>query len=385
MIKKYILLCLLFQMSITNGQESIKQYVTSLNTTNIDPKKIEKLIEILQQKEQALAQAKQWQEEEARSPMTFLHHDELKPSHISRKFSKLLAQLLTMEQFKQLFEPQLEKRIHQIANNSWVIAKEKYKLNPTQANQFLELLKKNAAKQVIIREYNNYDNDFSWNYEQEEKLKGEDRERVLIESFGMTYSKDTKTDLLIKKLQLAQVDKKRINKIIQLFQEEEQKLNARGIAWRKNITTNAHYFDDEADTEYKIKMELREAMGKVLSYEEFKIAFQEQMQNPIHRETNNAFNELKEAYEGLEETQFEVIKTLVCEKFTERVVTEQYYKYDWDLYHQKWRAVDYKYNQLIKDKLQEFVDQIPIEKLQQIQKESKVKNNNNNSNLKAIK
>lgn len=167
------------------------------------------------------------------------------------------------------------------------------------------------------------------------------------------YSKNSKTDALIKKLTEAKVDTERINQILLALQVLQERNDERLKTWRENDEANIFNFHDPGDDEYAIYLEFREKLSKTLKIEEFKIVFVSQLQNRIFRESEKDFKTIKANY-TFSNAQYDEIRKLVLEKNTEKVVTEEYYKYSYELYQQKLRAVEYRHEKGIREMIQKF-------------------------------
>lgn len=169
----------------------------------------------------------------------------------------------------------------------------------------------------------------------------------------MFYSKNTKTDTLIKKLQEAKVDTERIDLILKAIQTEQQRQDKREKTWRENQKNYVVQFHDEGDVEDKIRMDFRQELCTILRYDEFKTVFVSQMQNRIKRDSDKEFQLIKATYK-LTDQQYDEIQKLIIEKNTEKIVTEEYYKYSYELYQQKLRAVEYRHEKGIRETIQKF-------------------------------
>lgn len=334
-------------------EEQNKNFIKSLTSAGLKEETIDKIKLLLSQKaETNLKNQKLQASLEAKYPVQF-QDDEITEQYTNKKFLLDLSKIITIDQFGKIFFPQLEYRIDRIAAEKWELAKEKYKLAKDQEKKFRDLLYKNTQKEIMVREYYSYDKDLSWNTYTEEKIKSSDKERELLKSFGLFYSKNTKTDTLIKKLKDANIDPDRINQILLAVQIEQERQDKREKTWRENQINYVVHFHDEGDVEDKIRMDLRAELGKILKIEEFKTVFVSQMQNRIIRNTEKEFQTIKAAYK-LTDAQYDEIHKLVLEKNTEKVVTEEYYKYSYELYQQKLRAVEYRHEKNIRETIQKF-------------------------------
>lgn len=216
------------------------------------------------------------------------------------------------------------------------------------------MLYETTTNEIIIKEYYNYDDNLSWNNYTSEKIKSSNKERVLIKSFGLFYSKDTKTDALIKKLKDAKIDTDRINQILLALLVLQEQNDQRLKTWRENDAANSFNFHDPGDDEYPIYLVFREKLSSILKIEEFKTVFVSQMQNRINRDSQKEFQSIKTTYQ-LTAPQYEEILKLIVEKNTEKIVTEEYYKYSWDLYQQKMRPVEYRHDKNIRETIQKMI------------------------------
>ncbi|CAD0009332.1 hypothetical protein [Flavobacterium salmonis] len=360
MIKKLPLLFLVlflfqieFAFSQTNTNNLIDSFVATMENAGLSKSQITKVKDLLIERDRIIAEdAKQQNELKAKYPVPF-RDDEITEEYNNKQFILSLSKLITIEQFGRIFFPQLEYRIDRITAEKWQLAKEKYTLTKEQEKKYRNLLYENTKKEIFVREYYSYDKDLSWNTYTEEKIKSSNKEFDLIKSFGQLYSKNSKTDALIKKLTDAKIDTERINQILlalQIFQERNDK---RLKTWRENDGANIFNFHDPGDDEYAIYLEFREKLSKTLKIEEFKTVFVSQMQNRINRDSEKEFQTLKSAYK-LTDQQYDEIQKLVLEKNTEKIVTEEYYKYSYELYQQKLRAVEYRHEKGIRETIQKF-------------------------------
>lgn len=332
-----------------------KNWEVRLTKSGLDAGTIEKIKNLIEARDQKLALFQKEQEEQAANYPVGFHDQETTTKYYNQQFVKSLSTILSLLQFKQLFLPQFEFRIQQMVADKWTLFKQRYTFTPEQETQLKKLLYETSANEIATKEYYNYDDNLSWNNFTEEKIKSSDKERELIKSFGLFYSKNTKTDTLIKKLKEAKVDSDRINQILYALQVLQERNDKRLKTWRENDDANAFNFHDPGDDEYAIYLVFREELSRILKIDEFKTVFVSQMQNRILRDTQKEFDNLKKAY-PLTESQYNEIQKLVLEKNTEKIITEEYYKYSWDLYQQKLRAVEYRHEKNIREIIQKMTE-----------------------------
>ncbi|MEP6931503.1 MAG: hypothetical protein ABI850_15880 [Flavobacterium sp.] len=365
MIKKLpflLLILFLFQIELTFSQTNtntlIDNFVTTMDKAGLSKSQTAKVRDLIIERNRLIAEDTKLQNElKAKYPFVF-HDEETTTKYSNQQFVKSLSEIITIEQFRKLFLPQLDFRIQQIANDKFNLLKKRYKFTPDQEAKLKKLLFETTANEIVTKEYYNYDDDLSWNNYKEAKIKSSDKERELLKSFGLFYSKNTKTDDLIKKLKEANVDSERINQILLALQTEQERQDKREKTWRENEASYVVHFHDDGDVEDKIRMDFRAELGKILKIEEFKSVFVSQMQNRITRDTQKEFQIVKINYK-LTDAQYDEIQKLILEKNTEKIVTEEYYKYSYELYQQKLRAVEYRHEKGIREAIQKFDTQKP--------------------------
>nr|WP_315240070.1 hypothetical protein [uncultured Flavobacterium sp.] len=361
MIKKlpFLFLALfLFQIEFTFSQTDVNNlidnFVTTMNSAGLSKSQSAQVRDLIIERNRLIAEdAKLQNELKAKYPFVF-HDEETTTKYNNQQFVKSLSEIITIAQFRKLFLPQFDFRIQQIANDKFILLKKRYKFTPDQETKLKKLLDESTTDEIIIKEYYNYDDNLSWNNYTEEKIKSSDKERELLKSFGLFYSKNTKTDTLIKKLKEANVDSERINQIILKLQVLQERNDKRLKTWRENDAANVFNFHDPGDDEYAIYLDFREQLSKILKIEEFKTVFVSQMQNRIIRDTQKEFQTIKAAYK-LTDQQYDEIQKLILEKNTEKIVTEEYYKYSYELYQQKLRAVEYRHEKNIRETIQKMM------------------------------
>lgn len=360
MTRKFLFIFLvlfIFQTEITfsqtNTNDLINNFVTEMNKAGLSKSQTAKVKDLIIERDRLIAEDIKLQKElNTKYPFVF-HDEETTTKYSNQKFIKSLSEIVTIEQFKHLFLPQFDVRIQIMANDKLVLLKNRYKFNTDQEAKLKKLLYETTANEILIKEYYNYEDDLSWNNYIEEKIKSSEKERQLLKSFGLFYSKNTKTDVLIKKLQDAKVDTERIDLILKAIQTEQERQDKREKTWRENQKNYVVQFHDEGDVEDKIRMDFRQELCSILRYDEFKTVFASQMQNRIKRDSDKEFQTLKSAYK-LTDVEYAEIQKLVLEKNTEKVVTEEYYKYNYELYQQKLRAVEYRHEKGIRETIQKF-------------------------------
>ncbi|WP_123921994.1 hypothetical protein [Flavobacterium sp. LM4] len=351
------LVLFLFQIELTFSQADtnnlIDNFVTTMNNAGLSKNQTAKVRDLITERDRLIAEdIKQQNELKAKYPFV-LHDEETTTKYSNQKFIRALSEIITIAQFKQLFLPQLDARIDLMANDKFNLLKKRYRLTPDQEAKLKKLLSETTTNEIIIKEYYNYDDNLSWNNYTEEKIKSSDKERELLKSFGLFYSKNTKTDNLIKKLNDANVDSDRIHKILIALQILQERNDKRLKTWRENDAANVINFHDPDDDEYPIYLEFREQLSKILKIEEFETVFVSQMQNRIIRDSKKEFQTLRVTY-NLTEQQYSEIEKLILKKNTEKVVTEEYYKYSYELYQQKLRAVEYRHEKGIRETVQKM-------------------------------
>jgi len=365
MIKKlpFLLLVLfLFQTKLTFSQADtnnlLDNFVTTMNNAGLSKSQTAKVRDLIIERNRLITEDTKLQNElKAKYPFVF-HDEETTTKYSNQQFVRSLSEIITIAQFKQLFLPQLDARIQLMANDKFNLLKKRYKFTTDQEAKLKKLLSETTTNEIVTKEYYNYDDDLSWNNYKEEKIKSSDKERELLKSFGLFYSKNTKTDDLIKKLKEANVDSERINQILLALQTEQERQDKREKTWRENEASYVVHFHDDGDVEDKIRMDFRAELAKILKIEEFKTVFVSQMQNRINRDTEKEFQIVKINYK-LTDAQYDEIQKLILEKNTEKIVTEEYYKYSYELYQQKLRAVEYRHEKGIREAIQKFDTQKP--------------------------
>jgi hypothetical protein len=349
----------LFQTNHTFSQTSqpnelIDSFVTTMNTAGLSKSQVTKIKNLIIERNELLAEdAKLQNELNTKYPFVF-HDTETTTKYSNQQFVLKLSEIITIAQFKQLFLPQLGSRVQIMANDKFNLLKKRYKFTPDQEVKLKKLLLETTENEIVIKEYYNYDDNLSWNNYTEEKIKSSDKERELLKSFGLFYSKNTKTDTLIEKLTEAKVDTERINQILLALQVLQERNDKRLKTWRENDANNVINFHDPGDDEYAIYLVFREELSRILKIDEFKSVFVDQMQKRILRDTQKEFNTLKINYKLTDAPQYDDMRKLVLEKNTEKVVTEEYYKYSYELYQQKLRAVEYRHEKGIREAIQKF-------------------------------
>ncbi|WP_163393181.1 hypothetical protein [Flavobacterium limi] len=352
-----LLILFLFQFELSFSQADtnnlIDNFVNTMNNAGLSKSQTAKVRELIMELDRLIAEdLKQQSELKAKYPFVF-HDEETTTKYRNQKFILALSEIITIAQFKQLFLPQLASRIELMANDKFNVLKKRYKLTSDQEAKLKKLLYDTTANEILTKEYYNYDDNLSWNNYTEEKIKSSDKERELLKSFGLFYSKNTKTDNLIKKLNVANVDSDRIHKILIALQILQERNDKRLKTWRENDAANVINFHDPDDDEYPIYLEFREQLSKILKIEEFETVFVSQMQNRIIRDSKKEFQTLRVTY-NLTEQQYSEIEKLILKKNTEKVVTEEYYKYSYELYQQKLRAVEYRHEKGIRETVQKM-------------------------------
>jgi hypothetical protein len=341
---------------ITKTNSSSSNFTTLLSKSGLPEATIAKIKNLIIARDQALiANAKAKEEQEANDAVAF-QDPETTPKYIQQQFSKSLSEIITIDQFKKLFLPQLQARILRITNDKLLFFKNKYNFSSAQEDNLKRLLSETTLNEVITKEYYNYDDIVSRDECAHEKIRSSRKELELIKSFGFFYSKNKKTDLLIQKLKNAGVDATRINKFLMALQVQQEKTAQHDSIWRINNDTSVFYFHDEGDTEYKINMDLREEMSKIVSMAEFKSVYLPQLQARIEREAQKELGSVKENYKFTDQQYNEILK-LLLDKHTEMVATEEYYKFSYELYNQKLRAAEYRHGKAIMEIILKFESQ----------------------------
>nr|WP_315158829.1 hypothetical protein [uncultured Flavobacterium sp.] len=335
------------------ADEVDKGFINSLKNAGLKEAVIGEIQQLLLKKNETnKTNQKQQEELKSKYPIQF-RDDDILEEYSNKKFILSLSKLVTIEQFEKIFLPQLEYRIDRVASEKWELEKGKYKLSKEQEKKFRNLLSENTKKELIIREYYSYDDNLSWNNYKEETLQSSKKEYELLNGFGLLYSKNAKTDKLIKKLLEANIDVDRINQILSALQTLEEKNDRRLKTWRENDARNIINFNDPGEDDYAIYLVFREKLSKILKIEEFKLVFVSQMQDRINRDSQKEYETIKASY-TLSEVQYNEIQKLINEKNTEKIVTEEYYKYSYELYQQKLRAVEYRHEKGIREAIQKF-------------------------------
>lgn len=347
---------LFLQISIARCQEpenQLSSFESSLQNSGLSKEAINRIKSLAVKKNESIARNQKLQSELDAKYFVQFKDDEIEDEYANKKFLKSLSEIISIEQFRKIFLPQLQYRIERVSGEKWELDKEKYKLTKEQEKQFRKLLFENTVNEIMVREYYSYDDNLSWNSYTEEKIKSSNKEFNLIKSFGLLYSKNSKTDNLLKSLTAAKVDDDRINIILAALQDLELRNDNRLKTWRENDQANIFNFHDPGDDEYPIYLEFREKLSKTLKIEEFKTAFISQLEKRIKRESDREFKSIKANY-PLSGSQYDEIEKMVIEKNTEKVVTEEYYKYSYELYQQKLRAVEYRHEKSFREAIQKF-------------------------------
>lgn len=325
----------------------------SLQTAGISAATTQKIKDLVNLRNKNLASYQQEQQAQNEGyPIAFTNPEATEKFH-HQQFIKSLGKLLSLDQFKKLFLPQLQYRIERAASNRLAVLKKQYGLTAEQETSLKKLLTNNATNEIAIQEYYNYDDTVAKDSHAEEQLKSVKKEMELLQSFGYYYANRPGTKLFIEKLKAIHLEPTKINQLVKAMHLRDEKKFLHDKNWRVNDTTSVIHFHDEGDVEFAFDMEFRELVSKSVTIEEFKTLFLPQFANRIQRETLKETKATATTF-NLNEAQFAEIQTLIKEKITEKVLTEEYYKYSYYLYEQKLRAVEYRHEKNIKETLQKF-------------------------------
>ncbi len=294
--------------------------------------------------------------EQSEAEVIVFRDEKYEPIHIQNNFRKKLSKIISIEEFGKIFQSQLEYRITRITEEKLEEADERYFLNGSQRDSLERLIYDNTVSEVITREYYGHDEDLAWNNYLLEKLESEDKLCNLVNKFGLLCTLNSKTDTLIAKAKKAGIDNNRISKILAAIQKRNRDFEIRLKNWRQDDSKHPVYFYDEGAGEHAIRMTLRKKLKEILSFEEFSILFLEQMENRIERDSEQ---ELLRLTDGGYFTKHQLVslRDIVNKKNQEKILTEEYFKYDYDTYQQKLRSVEYRYEKKLRALFNRFIDE----------------------------
>lgn len=345
-----------FSQSVAN-KRYFTEFEINLKESNFDQKTQNEILKLIGKRDKAItAINEQYEEQNKNYPITF-QDPEFTVKYQNQLLIRSLSKLLTIEQFKKMFLPQLKSQIERITDDRILHFKNKYKFTSEQLSKLKKLCYQNTESEIITKQYYSYDETISKDNYEEEKVKSSKRELELFESFGLFYSQDAKTDALIKNLQKLNVESPQINKILSALQKRKERMIYHDRVWRVNDSTCVIDFYDDGDSQFKIDMELREEISKALKIEEFRTVFEPAFKERISRQALKEFNVTKAAY-NLNQNQQDEIYKLIVEKNTEKIITEEYYKFSYYLYEQKLRAVEYRHEKAIREAVQKTTQSI---------------------------
>lgn len=348
---------ILISHSIFSQSTAKDEYVISMaKKAGLDDTKVNAIQELLKERNDQFSEYQRLKEERESKYILSFNDDDFNEESINNEFRKKLTEIVNLEEFEKIFFEQLEGRVNRITDKKLQEAKSKYDFSKKQENDLKKILYANTLKEEMIKEYYAYDKDYAWNQYIEYRDKFNVNLNNHLKDWGFVTTKNKKTDYLIQKAREAGIDEKRIQQIMDAIIERDLKYEERLRTWRKNDTRYAIYFHDEGFTDHQIRMDLRKELHDILNYDEFKVVFLEQMQPWIDREVENDFFKIRDAYR-LTNTQLEEVKNFLNEKITAKVITKEYYNFNYDLYQQKLRAVEYRHEKNFRDMIKKFQDE----------------------------
>lgn len=119
-LRLIIFIFFLLQLTIATSQESsinipFSTFESSLKNAGLSNDVINNIKSLLVKKNESLVKNQKLQNElDSKYPFQF-KDDEIEAEYVNKKFIKLLSETITIEQFRKIFQPQLEYRVKRIA------------------------------------------------------------------------------------------------------------------------------------------------------------------------------------------------------------------------------------------------------------------------------
>lgn len=348
--------------SIFSQSTAKDDYVIAMaKKAGLDNTKVNTIQEFLKERNSQVSQYQKLKEERESKYILSFNDDDFNEESINNEFRKKLTEIINLEEFEKIFFEQIEGRVNRITEKKLQEEKSKYKLSKKQEEDLKKILYANTLKEEMIKEYYAYDKDYAWN----QYIEYRDRLNINLNNhlkdWGFVTTKNKKTDYLIQKVREAGVDEKRVQKIMDAIVSRDLKYEERLRTWRQNDAKYAIYFHDEGTTEHQIRMDLRKELNEILNYDEFKAIFLEQMQPWIEREVNEEYKKIKNSYQ-ITAAQSSQILEFLNEKIETKILTKEYYNFNYNLYQQKLRAVEYRYEKRFRDMVKEITSQTNTDK-----------------------
>lgn len=276
---------------------------------------------------------------------------------VFKNFKRQLADLITFEQFKQLFKKHMQKQVEKETEKSLSARQKMYTLLNGQEEEIQDLLYKHAFEFTAINAYYSFDNqilDVKKKVHQRSVMKSE---KALLEKLGFNYKgmpvNFQKTQNFIAKLEKAKVSAKNIRKILDyMYQKDDANLLA-DINWiQADMTSPIILYFEEFSKEGNKKV-FRKQLNQILTEEQFYKVFQDVLEPLIRNKVDQELGSIVGRYELKEQQKTEILK-LLNKRYKEEILYSQYYYYNYGIRDQKINAAKYKYVAAFKKKMTQY-------------------------------
>lgn len=297
-----------------------------------------------------------WGEILATSIVSFYDPNATKEA-VYKDFKKKLADLITFEQFNQLFEKHMLKQIKKEAAIALKARQSMYEFSDSQKEGMENLLLEQAYELTAINAYYSYDHQLLDVKKKQQQRKAMKSEKALVEKLGFSYQglpeKFQKTQSFIAKLIKAKVPAKNIRKILNcMYQQEDADLLA-DIQWIQSDMESPIIFYFEEFSKEGNKKVFRKQLNRQLTEQQFYSVFQDVLEPLIKNKVDRELQNIMGRYELQEKQKIEVVK-LLNRRYKDELLYGQYYYYNYGVRDQKINAAKYKYVAALKKKMTQY-------------------------------
>ncbi|AUS05345.1 hypothetical protein [Pseudotamlana carrageenivorans] len=281
---------------------------------------------------------------------------------INEDFSKKIAELLSIEDYKNLFRQSLEPIIKRTSEKRLQTIKKNYNINE---DRHLEKLKKitdqYAEDKIIVQHYYTYDHEKL--HVARVNLMFEESNTIMEALTGFNIkstnlidlSSDSRVTFFVKRCKEAGIPEDNIKKLVYAIKEREKKINKyyEDLAiWQSKYLI---YYFHSAGTPEMYNKELKAQVSNIMTIDQFEKMFLHQFQGRIDRESDLRIAKLNLTYRKLSKSKLKILGDMIKDQVKQERILYEYYSYDHENAMQKVRASKYKFDKKYKKTLEEIM------------------------------
>ena len=345
------------QNKTVTDQDRLAQTIAKATEVGLASEKINQIKEIYTKLSDSIAHFEKEQEKFLNNSILCFYDQKQQVANAQLNFRKDLARIINTREFEKLFGEQFKSRIYAESQQKYHAFIQSYELTKQQKKKAEQVIFENTKNEIITWAYYTYDNVLGYAKVTESKVISNKRIKGMLTEFGISKKASSinnpKIEFLVTRAQSAGLTEEQVERLLIAVENRDDKIKAYPNIWAQKDMKYVLNIHDQSTSKEEAHRKFKEDLANILSVEQFKAIFGIQLKSQIDYEVEKHLKKSKEVYK-FDPLQESDLRQLLKKHYTNRLVYNEYYEYDWTLRSQKLKVLDFRFKKEYRNLIESF-------------------------------